>query len=78
MTYRLNPEIGKIESGVVLIYPDGSRKEYSSGMMAADDTYDKRYLITGLKAVDSVIELQLKEQDIPVMNWCGEENVSFF
>ena len=78
MTYKLDPELRKIESGVVLIYPDGIRKEYSSGAMAVGDTYDKRYLITRLKAVDNVIEIELEEQGVPVMNWSGEENVSFF
>ena len=75
MTYKLNPEIRKIESKIVLIYPDCSRKEYSSGTMLAEDAFDKRFLINKLKAVNSTVEIYLVEQKIPVMNWCGEENV---
>jgi len=37
MTYKLNPEIRKIESKIVLIYPDCSRKEYSSGTEYTSD-----------------------------------------
>lgn len=78
MTYRLNPGLAKIKSSLVLIFPDGSRKEYSSGTEAAEEDFDKKYLIEEVRAVEGTVELVLTEQDVPAMNWTGEENISFF
>ena len=78
MTYKLNPEIRKIESPVVLVKPDGQKLKYTSGDLAAEAVFDKQYVVKALRAVDNTIEIEL---DIPVvtgMNWKGEEAISFF
>ena len=78
MTYKLNPKVARIKSGIKLIFPDGSKKRYTSGKEVADDEFRKRYNISELKAVDSLMEISLTEQGVPIVNWTGEENVSFF
>ena len=78
MTYKLNPEIRKILSPVVLIFPDGTKQQYEDGDSAADAVFDHKYLISALRAVDDIIEIKLVEQEAPSMNWSGESAASFF
>ena len=78
MTYKLNPALNKIQSPVVLIFPEGNQQQYSSGAAAADMAFDKKYLIASMKAVDSNIEIRLEEPSVNEINWIGEEAVSFF
>ena len=49
MTYKLNPELRKILSPIVLIFPDGTKQQYESGKAAADDVFDHKYLISTLR-----------------------------
>ena len=73
MTYKLNPELRLITSPVVLIFPGGARHEYSSGTAVAEKTFNERYRVTGIRAVESVIEIQLEPIITPVINAIGEE-----
>ena len=78
MTYKLNPEIRKIISPIVMIFPDGTKQQYGSGKAAADAVFDHKYLISTLRALNDAIELKLVEQEAPIMNWSGESAASFF
>ena len=78
MTYKLNPEIRKILSPFVLIFPDGMKQQYASGKAAADAVFDHKYVISALLAKNDDIELKLVEQEAPIMNWSGESTASFF
>lgn len=78
MTYKLNPEIRKIISPIVMIFPDGTKQQYESGKAAAYTVFDHKYTISTLCAVNDIIELKLVEQEAPIMNWSGESATSFF
>ena len=78
VTYKLNPEIRKILSPIVLIFPDGMKQKYKDGKVAADAVFDHKYLISTLRAVNDIVELKLVEQEAPNMNWSGESATSFF
>ena len=79
MTYKLNPEIGKISAPVTLII-DGRELEYDNGSVAVDTAvFDKWYLIDEVNVKNGRILIYLKENtQINNTNWCGEEQVSFF
>ena len=78
MTYRLNPEIRKILSSIVLIFPDGAKQHYSDGTSAANAVFEHKYVVSTLRALDDVIEVELVEWDAPNINWVGEAGTSFF
>ena len=78
MTYKLNPEIRKILSSVVLVFPDGTQQQYEDGNTAANAVFDHKYLISTVRAVNNIVELKLVEQEAPNMNWSGESATSFF
>ena len=78
MTYKLNPALKKILSPIVIISPDGMKKEYRNGNELIDAVFDKCYTVKSIEAQESVIQIILEERIIPEMNWYGEEAVSFF
>ena len=78
MTYKLNPELRKIQSPVVLVFPDGETREFECGFAVAEADFEQRYLIQAIRALDSIIEIKLIECDSPDMYWAGEAPVSFF
>ena len=78
MTYKLSPAIEKILSPVILVFPDGTRREYQNGKAAAEAIFDQKYSIDSLKAFDNIILIQLKKQVSPNIRWVGEEAESFF
>ena len=79
MNYKLNPELRKIISPIILIFPDGTEKFFTSGAETANAVFDKRYDIVEITAKDNMIRLKLiDQQDMPTINWIGEEAVSFF
>ena len=78
MTYKLNPAIGKIQSQVVLVFPDGERKKYITGAAACEDVFDRRFMIESLRAVENTVEVVLSEQIVVNTSWIGEEQTSFF
>ena len=78
MTYKLNPEIRKIISPVVLVFPDGNKQEYDNGEKITEDSFNRKFMVTEIRAVNEKIEVKLTEQEAPNMTWSGEEAVSFF
>lgn len=78
MTYKLNPEIRKILSPVVLIFPDGMKQQYLDGNAATEAVFDRKYVVSTIRAEDDIIKLMLVEQETPSMNWNGEAAISFF
>ena len=78
MTHKLNPEIWKILSPLVLVFPDGTRQQYPDGHSAVAVVFDHKYVISTMHAVNDFIELKLVEQEAPKMNWSGEEPSTFF
>ena len=78
MTYKLNPAIRKIVSPVKMVFPDGSEQSFKSGLEASQAEFDKRYVIHSMSAENSTVVMYLTEVEGPLMNWVGEEAVSFF
>lgn len=64
MTYILNPSIGKIESPVILVFPDGKRRSYQNGTALVDDVFDQKYVVESFRSIDSIIEIEIKESDL--------------
>lgn len=78
MTYKLNPEIEKIHSPVIIALPDGTISEYDSGSEAAAAVFEKHYVVQSMTAVGDKIELQLSEIRMPDSStWIGEEQTFF-
>jgi len=63
MTYKLNYMISLIESNVVLIFPDGSSKEFADGKQAVETSFEKRYDVKSVKACGDKVEIVLAEND---------------
>lgn len=78
MTYKLNPEIGKILSPIILVFPEGESVCYPDGEAVNDASFEKPYQITAIRAVDNSIEVTLEERKAEEITWNGEEEVSFF
>ena len=77
MTYKLNPEIGKILSPVVLTFPDGERKKYINGAVVIEDVFNKMLLIETVRAVENTVEIILTEPQMTASTWIGEEQTFF-
>ena len=80
MTYKLNPEIRKITSPVILTFHDGADEQrFPSGEALADAVFHKNYRIEAISARNDHVVLTVKENSaVNTMNWIGEEAVSFF
>ena len=48
MTYKLNPELRKIQSPVVLVFPSGETRKYECGYAVAEVDYEFYHKITRL------------------------------
>ena len=80
MTYKLNPDVKKITSPIKIKF-DGSEEvlNFEDGAALAEADFEKNYLFDSVSAKDSSIEIILREKDmVNVVNWVGEEAVSFF
>ena len=80
MTYKLNPYVKKITSPIKIKF-DVSEEvmNFADGVALAEADFEKNYLIDSVSAKDSSIEITLRENDmVNVVNWVGEEAVSFF
>ena len=80
MTYKLNPEVKKITCPITIRF-DGSGDVlgFENGIALADADFEKNYRIESISAKDNSIEITLREKDlVNVVNWVGEEAVSFF
>ena len=80
MTYKLNPELKKICAPVIIRFTDGTTAmNFNDGEALAAAEFSKYYLIDSLTVEDNSVVLTLRENDnVPVVNWIGEEAVSFF
>ena len=80
MTYKLNPEVKKIQSPVIVKFLNqAADMMFANGAALADAVFDRSYLIESLAAEDGSIVLTVRENDrINAVNWGGEEEVSFF
>ena len=65
MTYKLEPGLARISSAIVLVMPDGERIEFESGEEAAEAVFNHRYVVGEIRAVETKIEIILKEPDMP-------------
>lgn len=78
MTYKLNPQVRLIKSPVILVI-DEQVKEYRNGDELASQDFDKRYLIESIVARGDAVVVTVKENEqTAIINWIGEEAVSFF
>ena len=77
MTYRLNPELRKIQSPVVLKI-GGAELEYPNGTALLDLTFAARYSVRSIAARGGTIIIDL--QELPGAPDCAEpfEQASFF
>lgn len=78
MKYKLSYEVKKIKSRVLVKFED-NEATYESGAELADVEFDKYYLIDSITADNDMVVLTLVENTkINDINWCGEEQISFF
>lgn len=61
MTYKLDPVLSHIISPVRVYLPSGARQRFKNGTMLCNTTFNQKYQVTEIKAVDGVIEITLKE-----------------
>ena len=76
MKYKLNPELRKIQSPITLIIGD-EHKKYINGTSLTEDVFGKRYVISSIRAIENVIEIELEEAAVNAVNWTGEEQTFF-
>lgn len=65
MTYRLEPGLARIISPITLHFPDGEKMEFKNGQEAAEAVVENKYVVKEIQAVDSIIEITLKEPGQP-------------
>lgn len=82
MTYKLDPEVRKITSPIILSFRDGREDErFQDGATLADAVFRRNYLIESLSAWNGYVVLTVRENDqINAMDRDGGEAVerSFF
>ena len=77
MTYKLNPELRLIKSPIILLI-DGEEITFPDGAALTEEIFDKNYIISSITTRENHIVMELKEnKNIGVVNWIGEEPVSF-
>lgn len=77
MTYKLSPQLKLIKAPVILVV-EGEEKQYSTGEELTRLEFQKYYLIDLISARDGSVVITLKENDRTfIINWVGEEEVSF-
>lgn len=78
MTYKLSPQLRFIKTPVILVI-DEEEKRYPGGECLTKLEFDKRYVIDSISARDNAVVVTLKENNqSAIINWIGEEAVSFF
>ena len=65
MTYKLEPGLARISSPIVLVMPDGEKREYGDGKEMAEAVFDHRLAVGEIRAINDEIEIILKEPDVP-------------
>lgn len=78
MTYRLNPELAKIESPVILVLGE-TETTYPNGAALAELAFDTHYIIESVAARNNQVVVTLQPNaKMNDVNWIGEEQASFF
>ena len=78
MTYKLNNEVKKINSPIVLLLCDQELR-FNNGTELAEKEFDKPYIIDNITAKDSVVFIAVSEKDnMPTTDGIDEKEVSFF
>ncbi|MBR0317231.1 MAG: hypothetical protein IJQ99_10225 [Synergistaceae bacterium] len=65
--YKLNTE--KIKSPIVLIMPDGEQKQFKDGVELSNASFQDRYIINTIKAVNNNIEITVGIADRMPQNY---------
>lgn len=78
MTYKLNSELKKIKSPIVLLLCDQELR-FNNGAELAEKEFNKPYIIDTITAKDSVVFITVLEKDnMPTTDGIDEKEVSFF
>lgn len=78
MTYKLNNEVKKIKSPIVLLLFNQELR-FNNGTELAEKEFDKPYIIDNITAKESVVFITVLEKDnMPTTDWTDEKEVSFF
>ena len=77
MTYKLDPEVRKITSPIILSFSDGREdQQFPNGASLADAVFCKNYLIEALSAQDGSVVLAMRENDqVNAVDFAGEGTV---
>lgn len=75
MTYRLNPEVRKITSPIILSFSDGREdQQFQDGASLADAVFCRNYLLESLSARNGYVVLTVRENDqINATDWADGE-----
>ena len=65
--YKLNTD--KIKSPIVLIMPDGEQKQFKDGVELSNASFQDRYVINTIKAVNNHIEITVSIADRMPQNY---------
>ena len=64
MTYRLNPEVRKITSPIILSFSDGREDErFQDGASLADAVFCRNYLVESLSVRNGYVVLTVRENN---------------
>ncbi len=78
MTYKLNNEVKKIKTPVVLLLCDQELR-FNNGAELAEKEFEQPYIIDTITAKDSLVYITVLEKDnMPTTDWSDEKEVSFF
>ncbi len=78
MTYKLNSELKKIKSPIVLLLCDQELR-FNNGTELAEKEFNKPYIIDTITAKDNVVFITVLEKDnMPTTDGIDEKEVSFF
>ena len=78
MTYKLNNEVKKINSPIVLLLCDQELR-FNNGAELAEKEFNKPYIIDTITAKDSVVFITVLEKDnMPTTDWSKDKDISFF
>ena len=77
LTYKLNPNLEKILSPVIVLFPDGSRQDYKDGSDLVSAVFENKYIISTIQAVKDAVQIELDESSTSSTGWIGEEQTFF-
>ena len=78
MTYKLNNEVKKINSPIVLLLFNQELR-FNNGIELAKKEFDKPYIIDTITAKDSVVFITvLEKENMPTTDWSKDKDISFF